>query len=213
MICRITLNLRTTVYGSAAYDEQTTGSLHLTDLPPRRRRSRYNSAGRRFSVPTSSLTVTSSLHIGVKVQTRTEIERTSAYGQLNDFSGVQRPRRVRYDNFAQDGEAHLGLSSINTSPAFSTRYSDSPSFASGSGWRMSDPPSFPGSGMHQPEYGAIPASPISADVPTYAFASLGESSPRDENFQNVRSASTVSMYGPSDMEWKRKSDMTLNWAT
>ena len=210
MICRITLNLRTTVYGSATYDEQTTGSLQLTEMP--RRRSRYRSGatgGRQFSTPFASSSITSSLRIGVHVQTRTETERASAYSQLNGSPGVQRPRVVRYsDAYSQD--TCVGLESMGSPPTFSDRYSDSPSFASGSGWRLHDTPSFGGGRMLSAAgYGSIPESPLSPDVTTYAFASQGESSPRDETFAHMRSESNVSMYGPSDMIWKRKSDSTI----
>ncbi|KZV75631.1 hypothetical protein PENSPDRAFT_748291 [Peniophora sp. CONT] len=205
MICRITLNLRTTAYGTAAYDEQTTGSLQLTDLP--RRRSRYRSGVRRSSALRAPSSTSSSLHIGVQVQTRTTIDRANSYGQLSGSAGIQRPRVVRY-NDAYDDDAHLGLGGAGASPAFADRYSNSPSFASGSGWRLSEPPSFVSRELREAGYGTIPESPISSTLTTYAFASQGESSPRDESFHHLRSGSSVSMYGPTDMEWKRKSDAT-----
>ncbi|VDB85150.1 unnamed protein product [Peniophora sp. CBMAI 1063] len=195
MICRITLNLRTTAYGAAAYDEQTTGSLQLTEMP---RRSRYRSSARRSSLPFASTSVTSTLRIGVQVQTRTKIERANTYGTLEGSTRTQRPRVVRYDD-AGDGESYLGLGDAAAPPGSSSRYSSSPSYASGSGWRLSEPPSFVRGQLREAEYGPAPESPISpsSNMTTYAFASVGESSPRDESFHHLRSTSstTISLAG------------------
>ena len=206
MICRITLNLRTTAYGTAAYDEQTTGSLQLTEMP---RRSRYRSGAQRSSLPFSTASLTSTLRIGVQVQTQTKIERLSGYGSSNGSTRPHRSRVVRY-NDTDDGESQVGLGDAGAAPGLSTRYSNSPSFASGSGWRISEPPSFASREVREAGYGSLPESPVSPSqrVTTYAFASIGESSPRDESFHHLRSASSTSMYGPSHMDWRRKSDTT-----